>query len=497
MTRLIRLLAAAAIMFSAVAPVTAASPSPAPLEDSQLPIPPAEMLETTPITVIGGRIGASVVPSSLIFTNVDDTGGIVKIGNPSDQLIRISVATRDYTIDAAGEVAVDSEGLPTLGNPAYQYTSADWYKFSYTEFLLPAGRIVKLPFSLAVPPSALPGDHTAALIVLARRADISSGSAGSGGASAVSQYRFLVRMQHRVAGAQFIAPRVSVRAEVDGSSRIDFIATIDNLGTTVLDYKPYKESDPVPTFRIRPAAGGDVLREFALPKGFYILPEANRILPVSWRDENVVEPVGTAEEVAKLQEAEQTAADLEQLAAIRSQLRVARARLALATTVADLGEAEAAAIAQVTELAEAWYATARAEADGPLSDSAISAKGGDLAASVAAELGLNVMLLGGPAALAAEERAATFELYATADRAALPPTGDYIVEFVLPKRTGGADEIIVSAPFSFVNADPNKILLSSTAPWLLFIVAGGVGAAVLYFLLVVRPKRRGEDLEAE
>jgi hypothetical protein len=240
-----------------------------------------------------------------------------------------------------------------------------------------------------------------------------------------------------------------------------------------------------------------VLREFSLPKGFYILPEANRILPVSWRDENVVEPVGTAEEVAKLQEAEQTAADLEQLAAIRSQLRVARARLALATTVADLGEAEAAAIAQVTELAEAWYATARAEADGPLSDSAISAKGGDLAASVAAELGLNVMLLGGPAALAAEERAATFELYATADRAALPPTGDYIVEFVLPKRTGGADEIIVSAPFSFVNADPNKILLSSTAPWLLFIVAGGVGAAVLYFLLVVRPKRRGEDLEAE
>lgn len=497
MNRLIRLLAAAAIALSAVAPVAAASPSPAPLEDSQLPIPPSEMLETTPITVIGGRIGASVVPSSLIFTNVDDTGGIVKIGNPSDQLIRISIAARDYTIDAAGEVAIDSEGLPTLGNPAYQYTSADWYKFSYTEFLLPAGRIVKLPFELVVPPSALPGDHTAALIVLARRADIGSGSTGSGGASAVSQYRFLVRLQHRVAGAQLIAPRVSVRAEVDGSNRIDFVATVDNLGTTVLDYKPYKEGDPVPVFRIRPAAGGDVLREFALPKGFYILPEANRIIPVTWRDENVTEPVGTAEEVAKLEEAEQTAVDLEQLAAIRSQLRVARARLALTTTVADLGEAEAAAIAQVTQLAEAWYATARADAGGPLSDSAISAKGGELAASVAAELGLNAMLLGGPAALAAEERAATFELYATADIAALPPTGDYVVEFVLPKRAGGADEIIVSAPFSFVNADPNKVLLSATAPWLLFVVAGGVGAAALYFLLVVRPKRRGEDLEAE
>lgn len=509
MNRLFRLSAVLALVASFVLPMGALavdpspSPSPSPSEsptaattvtDAELPVPDADLLESIPVTLTGGRIGSSLSPAALIFTDVDTKGGVVRITNPTDRLLVISVRVRDYTVDANGVVAVDENGEPTTGVPNYQYSSGDWYTFAYTDFLLPAGRQINLPFTLAVPAAAAPGDHTAALVVTARaaRMDVKPGEVGI---TISSQFRFLLRLQHRVAGAQSAAPSVKVNALVDGSNRIDLVATVDNEGTTVLDYKPYVENDPIPFFRIKAKNSGELIRTFDVVKGFYVLPEGNRIISVSWRAEDVTEPTGSAAEIARLKADEKIATDREQLGLIRAKIELAEARAAYAAATAKLEPVVVDVVAALRDEMATWYATQDATLSTPVPAAVVQAKLDEVVAATAQSSKLAVSVLTPLATLAAADaiKAAFLQMYA--DTAALPYTGDYIVEFVLPKK-GGLEEIVTSAEFSFVNADPTKTLADS-APFALILIALLAGGCGLVIAMSVLRRRRSEDISAE
>jgi hypothetical protein len=497
--RFLALLLLGTLLASSAAPALAVdpTPSPSPVTEENLPVPDADLLERIPVTITGGRIGATMSPAALIFTDVDGRGGTVRVGNPSDQLLRIRIQVRDYTIDAEGNVAVDANGEPTVGTPNYQYASASWYNFApYEEFLLPAGRIATIPFTIDVPTAASPGDHTAALIVLARRADTESPEVAPGeiGIGVYSQYRFLVRLQHRVAGAEALPPTVKVVTDVDGSRRIDLVATIDNNGTTVLDYKPYRESDPVPVFRITAKNSGELIREFKVLRGFYVLPEGNRILSVTWRDEQVVTLTGSDAEIARLKADEKNTESREELGMIRSQLRVAETRKALNAALVEIDESLAGALDEVKTAIGAWYATQRETAELELADVLVATELERLVADAAERAQLSISDLAPLAALAAAEQVATVELQIFADTAALPPTGDYVVELVLPKR-GDVEQVIARGEFSFVNADPTK-RLSDSSPLLLVVIGLGAGLTVLGGVVLLR-RRREQELNAE
>jgi hypothetical protein len=506
--RLFRLSAVLALVASFVLPIGALavdpSPSPSPstsptpdstqVVDSELPVPDADLLESIPVTVTGGRIGSSLSPAALIFTDVDTRGGVVRITNPTDRLIVVTVRVRDYTVDANGVVAVDENGEPTTGVPNYQYASGDWYTFAYTDFLLPAGRQINLPFTIAVPAAAAPGDHTAALVVVTRAAQMGT-KPGENGVIISSQLRFLLRLQHRVAGAQSAVPSVKVNALIDGSRRIDFIATVDNEGTTVLDYKPYQETDPIPFFRIKAKGSGELIRTFDIVKGFYVLPEGNRIISVSWRDEDLTEPTGSAAEIARLKADEKTASDREQLGLIRAKIELAEARAAYSAAAAKLEPAVADVVAALRGELYRWYEAQNSTIDAPVPGAVLEAQVAELVTTTAQSAKLPVSTLSPLATLAAAEVAATVALRIYADTAALPYSGEYVVEFVLPKK-GGLEEIISSTEFSFVNADPAKTLADS-APFTLILIALVAGGAGLLIALTVLRRRRSDDVSAE
>lgn len=518
MNRLIRLAAALAVAGSLLTPAailavdptptpspsSSASPSASPtpsaspaatVPDSELPVPDTDLLESVPVSITGGRIGASLSPSALIFTDVDTKGGVVRVTNPTDQLLAISVRVRDYTIDASGTVAVDENGEPTTGVPNYQYSSADWYTFQYTDFLLPAGRLVNLPFTLDVPLSAAPGDHTAALVVVARKANLESTDPNVISVSVQTAFRFLLRLQHRVAGAQAEKPTVAVNALIDGSRRIDLIATVNNEGTTVLDYKPYNEGDPIPFFRIKAKNSGELIRTFDILKGFYVLPEGNRIISVSWRDEDLTEPTGSAAEIARLQADEKVAVDREQLGLIRSKLTLAEARAAYTAEIAKLDPVIADAVGSLRDQLLAWYTAEQEKLESPIPAAVLSGQVADLTTKIAAEKKLTASSLAPTADLVSAEVAATVALRRYADAAALPYTGDYVVEFVLPKR-GEQEEVISTTEFRFVNADPTKTLADS-APFALIIVALLAGLLGLGGVSFVLRRRRASEVTAE
>jgi hypothetical protein len=504
--RLSRLVATLALIGSLLVPtaILAVDPSPspvpspspstapaAPVPDSELPVPDTDLLESIPVTITGGQFGASLSPAALIFTDIDTKGGIVRISNPSDQLLTVSVRVRDYTIDASGTVTVDENGEPTVGIPNYQYASAAWYTFQYTDFLLPAGRRLNLPFVISAPLSAAPGDHIAALVVLARRARLTDEETGGISVSARTGFRFLLRLQHRIAGAESATPTVAVTAAVDGSRRIDFIATVNNEGTTVLDYKPYVEGDPTPFFRVTAKNSGELIRIFDLPKGFYVLPEGNRVLSISWRAEDLTEPTGSAAEVARLKADETTAQDREQLSLIRAKRELAEARLAYNNALTKLEVATADAVGSLRAQLLDWYTTEQADREEEVSPAVLAAKLTDLITATSGASKLPVSTLAPLAALAGSEVAATVALRRYADTVALPYTGDYTVEFVLPKR-GDQEELVLSADFSFVNADPAKTLADS-APIALILVAVAAALLGLGGIAFLRRRNRGED----
>jgi hypothetical protein len=520
--RLLRLAAAAALAATLIVPGAAfavdptptplpspsatPAPSAAPVSDANLPVPEADLMESIRVEYTSGRLGASISPSSLIFTDVDGKGGIVRILNPSDQLLAVKVYARDYTIDANGEVAVDENGEPTTGIPNYQYASADWYTFSYTgdftdakpgaiEFLLPAGRALNLPFQVEVPPAAAPGDHTAAFIAMIRKADLESSSEQIN-IGYTSVFRFLVRLQHRVAGAEAKEPTVKVSTIIEQSRRIDLIATVDNEGTTVLDYKPYKEDDPRPVFRVKRADNGELVREFSVVKGFYVLPEGNRIVTVSWRDADLTEPTGSAAEIARLEADSKTATDRDELAIINSKLLLAKKRSDYNTALAALDPALADAVGAVRAALATWYDEQRAGFENAVPLAAVQAEASRLAAEAAQQGKFAVSAIAPAVALAADDVQLAGELRVVADSAALPLTGDYVVEFVLPKR-GGIDEVIASTTFSFQNADPTKTLPSASAPLLLVAVALAAGLAGVVGVLAFARRRRSDEISAE
>lgn len=515
MNRFLRLALAALLVTAfpattlAVDPSPTPSPTPAPVagSDANLPVPEADLMESIPVTLTGGRIGASVSPAGVIFTDVDGKGGIVRITNPSDQLLAVRIYARDYTIDASGEVAVDENGEPTTGIPNYQYASADWYTFSYTgdftdakpgtiEFLLPAGRSLNLPFQVKVPGVAAPGDHTAAFIAIVRKADLDERPDGELSVGYTSTFRFLVRLQHRVAGAEALPPTVKVNTLIDDGRRIDFVATVDNEGTTVLDYKPYKDSDPLPVFRIKRADNGEIVREFSVLKGFYVLPEGNRIISASWRDADLTEPTGSAAEIARLEEDAKIAEDRDQLLLITAKIDLAKARADYNESLGALDESLLDALGEIRASLATWYETERAKGDDPLPTAVVDAKANDLANEIAQQRGIAPSAIAEAARLAGADVRYAVELRLVADLAALPLTGDYIVEFVLPKR-GGIDEIVASTPFSFRNTDPTKTLPSASSPLLLVAVAIGAGLLGVGGVLVVLRRRRERELSAE
>jgi hypothetical protein len=132
----------------------------------------------------------------------------------------------------------------------------------------------------------------------------------------------------------------------------------------------------------------------------------------------------------------------------------------------------------------------------PIPTAVLAGKVTDLVNQIATEKKFAASALAPAADLVAAEVAATVALRRYADTAALPYTGDYVVEFVLPKR-GEQEEIITTAEFSFVNADPSKTLADS-APILLILVAVGAGRLGLGgATLFIRRRRQPDEISAE
>lgn len=268
----------------AVDPTASPAPSATPTVAPTVAPTPAASLRTVPITVAPGQLGGFLAPVPLIFTGPSDTGGTFRIDNPSTIEEHFMVQIADYTIDAAGNVARDNQGNPTTDVPGYAYASAKWYSFPVSDFVLPPGTGRDLHFDLNVPPDALPGDHIAALVV-SFQAVGKTGPEGSGGVGLVTTGKILTRMQHRVAGAVPGAPDISLRATSDPGG-IHFLASVNNTGNTVLDYKTGKADDPLPNFIVYASEdNNNPIKTIPVDGGFYVLPEGNRIVTSDWTED--------------------------------------------------------------------------------------------------------------------------------------------------------------------------------------------------------------------
>jgi hypothetical protein len=223
------------------------------------------------ITAAEGELGALIVPVPALITNAGDDGGQIRVDNVSGLGEAFQISVQDYTLDANSK--------PVPAPSGFLYGSAAWYVFEATDFTLPPGTSRDVRFRLAVPPDAIPGDHFAALSVLVRAADP---AAGGSGAHVESQLLFQIRLQHRIAGAEPREPRVTLEADPVGGA-VDFTASVTNDGNTVLT----QQFEPLPTLQlISTLPFADPTRPERTLKldGFYVPPNSERLVRVSWLD---------------------------------------------------------------------------------------------------------------------------------------------------------------------------------------------------------------------
>ena len=261
MTRqlLIRAFMAAGIMCMALAPTAtlAADPSLRPVD----------------ITAQAGEIGALVTPVPVVRTNTGDTGGQIRIDNTSALSEDFTIAVIDYVLDL--------DGKPIPAPAGYPFGSSNWYRFEATTFRLPGGSSRDVHFDLTVPASAGAGDHFAALTITVQASPEAQPSAAAG-TNVTSIIRIQNRLQHRVAGAHPETPRLGLTATSDLTA-VHFTAQIENVGNTVLPY----QAAPAATIALYNTLpwGNDASPERILAvKGFYVAPEATRLVAVDWMD---------------------------------------------------------------------------------------------------------------------------------------------------------------------------------------------------------------------
>jgi hypothetical protein len=224
-----------------------------------------------PVQVPEGQLGALLVPVPAVITGPEDPRGRIRIDNVSAIAERFTLSVDDYVLGP--------EGRPVPAPADYPYGAAGWYRFESSDLTLPPGTSVDVPFEVEVPPDAAAGDHFAALSVVVRAAESPEPGAG---AAVESQLVFQIRLQHRVPGADPKPPRAALETDV-GLDAVDFLASIDNDGNTVLVH----QSEPFATIDLHStlpwASGGAPERSFTLD-GFYVPPFSQRLVQLRWEN---------------------------------------------------------------------------------------------------------------------------------------------------------------------------------------------------------------------
>lgn len=234
-------------------------------------------LQPVGITARAGEIGALVTPVPVVRTNTGDTGGQIRVDNTSGLAEDFSITVVDYVLDPNGK--------PVSAPPGYPFGSSGWYKFESPTFSLPGGTSREVHFDLTVPASAGAGDHFAALNVTVQASPAAQASVAAG-TNVTSVIRIQNRLQHRVAGAHPETPSVGLTATTDLSG-VHFAARIDNTGNTVLPYQAAPAAT-IDLYNSLPWGDAAAPERTLVVKGFYVAPEATRLVAVDWTDTPII-----------------------------------------------------------------------------------------------------------------------------------------------------------------------------------------------------------------
>lgn len=157
----------------------------------------------------------------------------VSISNLSDEEITFAISSKDAfntAVDGAFALQDDAEEAVDVGS---------WVTIEVDEYTVPAGRRVDIPFELAVPDDASPGDHAGG--ILAANVDVVDEVEQDGVTLAVRQ-RVAARIYVRVAGP--LEPALRIRdLKVDASTPVIPFAqgkgtvtyTVENVGNVRIE----------------------------------------------------------------------------------------------------------------------------------------------------------------------------------------------------------------------------------------------------------------------
>ena len=234
-------------------------------------------LEPVEITAKAGEIGALVMPVPVVRTDTGDTGGQVRVANTSGLDEDFTITVIDYVLDL--------NGTPVPAPADYPFGSSGWYQFETPTFSLPAGTSREVHFDLVVPASAGAGDHFAALNVTVQASPGAQVDTAAG-THVTSIIRIQNRLQHRVAGAHPETPHLGLTATSDLSA-VHFTAQIENVGNTVLPYQAAPAAT-IALYNTLPWGNAASPERILAVKGFYVAPEATRLVAVDWMDAPII-----------------------------------------------------------------------------------------------------------------------------------------------------------------------------------------------------------------
>jgi hypothetical protein len=205
----------AAVAAASLALFGAAGVAPAVAADESSPAPTAASGDANDVTwgvrTADGAQGSARQNYDLTIAPGDTTDDAIVISNYDTNPLELEVYAADGFTNSTGQldVAPRSDAPVTVGA---------WVTLSASHVTVPAGEAVAVPFSVAVPADATPGDYAGGVLTSLTRPDASQGI--------TVDRRLGIRMHLRVAGD--LAPAMTI-----DDLRVDYAGTLNPFGAGV------------------------------------------------------------------------------------------------------------------------------------------------------------------------------------------------------------------------------------------------------------------------